>query len=107
MELKTIPLTQATPFVTGSGPAGVFRQERISGRLMLPGVALSPVAGQVIGLLEFDGFYASDVVREASSSRPRCAAVPTPTVLLDGVSRAQAAGTSKVIFGHHDGGLHR
>src|SRR5437016_3403613 len=84
MALETIPLTQATPFVTGSGPAGLFIGKDFRAAYA-PGVTLTG-AGQVVGLLEFDGFYASDV--QANFKQAGLPFVQTQTVLLDGVSGA-------------------
>jgi subtilase family serine protease len=57
--LGQISLGQATPFVTGSGPAGLFIGKDFRAAYA-PGVTLSG-SGQAVGLIEFDGFYASDV----------------------------------------------
>src|ERR1700719_3129123 len=94
MSLETIPLTQATPFVTGSGPAGYFLGKDFRAAYA-PGVALTG-AGQVGGLLEFDGFYASDV--QANFKQAALAAVPTQTVLLDGVSGTPGGSNIEVIL---------
>jgi hypothetical protein len=80
MALQTIPLTQATPFVTGSGPVGLFIGKDFR-RLALRSHAHR--RWQVVGLLEFDGFYA----RCSSEFQAGRAAVRTDANgALDGVS---------------------
>jgi subtilase family serine protease len=92
MALETIPLTQTTPFVSGSGPAGLFIGKDFRAAYA-PGVTLTGAA-QTVGLLEFDGFYASDV--QANFKQAGLTAVPTQTVLLDGVSGAPGKGNIEV-----------
>ncbi len=94
MSLDTIPLTQVTPFVTGSGPAGYFIGKDFRAAYA-PGVALTGT-GQAVGLLEFDGFYASDVV--ANFKQAALPAVPMQTVLLDGVSGTPGGSNIEVIL---------
>ena len=82
IDLHRLPLGKAQPLTTGSGPAGLF----IGGDFRAayaPGVTLNG-AGQSIGLLEFDGFYSSDVT--ANFQQAGLPAVPITTVLLDGFS---------------------
>ena len=92
MALEAIPLAQATPFVTGSGPAGLFIAKDFRAAYA-PGVTLTG-AGQVVGLLEFDGFYASDV--QANFKQAALPFVQTQTVLLDGVSGTPGKGNIEV-----------
>jgi subtilase family serine protease len=54
-----------------------------------PGVTLNG-AGQTVGLVEFDGFYASDITTYVSQAG--LAAVPLQTVLLDGYDGAPTTG---------------
>jgi hypothetical protein len=94
MSLKSMPLAAATPFVTGSGPAGLF----IGGDFRAayaPGVALNG-SGQVVGLLEFDSFFANDV--QANFKQAGLPAVPTQMVLLDSVSGVPGGGNIEVIL---------
>jgi subtilase family serine protease len=94
MGLKTMPLDATTPFVTGSGPGGFF----IGGDFRAayaPGVTLNGT-GQVVGLLEFDSFYASDV--QANFKQAGLPAVPTQMVLLDGVSGVPGGANIEVIL---------
>ena len=94
MGLQTVPVSQAVPDVTGSGPNGLL----IGGDFRAayaPGVTLTG-AGQIVGLLELDGFYPSD--EEANFARAGLPPVPTQTVLLDGVSGAPSDGQIEVIL---------
>jgi hypothetical protein len=94
MGLKTMPLDATTPFVTGSGPGGFF----IGGdfrAVYAPGVTLNGT-GQVVGLLEFDSFYASDV--QANFKQAGLPAVPAQMVLVDGVSGAPGGANIEVIL---------
>src|SRR5271155_1140749 len=56
MDLKPASLTSARPLVSGSGPAGLFIGNDFRAAYA-PGVTMTG-AGQKIGLVEFDGFYA-------------------------------------------------
>jgi hypothetical protein len=94
MELKTIPLTDATALVTGSGPAGYFIGKDFRAAYA-PAVTLTG-SGQVVGLLEFDGFYASDV--QANFKQAALPVVATQTVLLDGVSGTPGGSNIEVIL---------
>lgn len=65
---------------TGSGPGGGYLGKDLRAAYF-PGVTLTG-AGQVVGLLEFDGFYASDITAYAAAAGQP--SVPIQTVLLDG-----------------------
>ncbi len=94
MGLKTRSVSQAMSYATGSGPAGLF----IGGDFRAayaPGVTLTG-AGQIVGLLEFDGFYASD--EKANFAAAGLPAVSTQTVLLDGFSGAPGGSNIEVIL---------
>jgi hypothetical protein len=94
MDLKTLPLTQATPLTTGSGPAGLF----IGGDFRAayaPGVTLNG-AGLSVGLFELDGFYASD--ETANFKQAGLPPVPTQTVLLDGFNGTPGSSNIEVIL---------
>lgn len=70
---------QATPNA-GSAPGGSYRGNDFRAAY-LPGVARSG-HGQVLGLVEFDGYYASDITTyESEAGLPN---VPLQNVLLDG-----------------------
>jgi subtilase family serine protease len=56
-----------------------------------PGVTLTG-AGQSLGMVEFDGFYASDITKYETTAG--IAAVPVQTVLLDGYSGTPTTGSS-------------
>jgi subtilase family serine protease len=65
---------------SGSGPSGAFMGSDFRAAY-LPEVALTG-AGQMVGLVEFDGYYASDIsAYETAAGLP---AVPLQNVLVDG-----------------------
>jgi subtilase family serine protease len=94
MDLKLTPMTASLPFVTGSGPSGLFLGKDFRAAYA-PGVTLTGT-GQTIGLVEFDGFYAADVV--ANFKAAGLPAVPVSTVLLDGFNGAPGSGNIEVIL---------
>jgi len=92
MDLKSHDFAAATPLTTGSGLGGLF----VGGDFRAayaPAVTLNG-AGQSVGLFELDGFYAADVV--ANFKQAGLPAVPTQTVLLDGVTGAPGSGNVEV-----------
>ena len=94
MNLKTMSLSEARAYVTGSGPGGYFIGKDFRAAYA-PGVSLTG-SGQVVGLLEFDGFYAGDVQKNAAQAGlPQ---VPTQTVLLDGFSGTPGSSNIEVIL---------
>jgi len=94
MNLKTMSLNEARAYVTGSGPGGYFIGKDFRAAYA-PGVSLTG-SGQVVGLLEFDGFYAGDVQKNAAQAGlPQ---VPTQTVLLDGFSGTPGSANIEVIL---------
>jgi hypothetical protein len=94
MSLKKIPLEKADPYVTGSGPGGYFIGKDFRAAYA-PGVSLTG-SGEVVGLLEFDGFYPGDVQKNAAQAG--MAPVPTQTVLLDGFNGAPGSSNIEVIL---------
>lgn len=77
----------ATP-ESGSGPGGTYMGKDFRAAY-IPGVTLTG-SGQSLGLLEFDGYYSSDISRyERSAGLP---AVPLQTVLLDGYDGTPTTG---------------
>ncbi len=94
MSLKKIPLEKADPYVTGSGPGGYFIGKDFRAAYA-PGVSLTG-NGEVVGLLEFDGFYPGDVQKNAAQAG--MAPVPTQTVLLDGFNGAPGSSNIEVIL---------
>ena len=82
--LLVIPMANSTNIVpnAGSGPNGYYRGNDFRAAY-LPGVALNG-AGQTVGLLEYDGYYANDIATYTSASG--LTNVPLQNVLLDGVS---------------------
>ena len=74
--------------VLGSGPGGGYVGKDLRAAYF-PGVTLTG-AGQMVGLLEFDGFYANDITAyETAAGQP---SVPIQTVLLDGFDGVPASG---------------
>jgi hypothetical protein len=79
--------TNATPR-TGSGSGGSYLGNDFRAAY-LPGVTLTG-SGQMVGLVQFDGYYASDISSfETMAGLP---AVPLQTVLLDGYNGAPTTG---------------
>ena len=92
MGLTKTLTNEAVSYVTGSGPGGYFIGKDFRAAYA-PGVTLTG-SGQVVGLLEFDGFYAGDVTENfAAAGLP---AVPTQTVLLDGFSGTPGSANTEV-----------
>jgi subtilase family serine protease len=88
--LRRVPaaLSAATPR-SGSSPTGAYMGNDFRAAY-LPGVALTGT-GQMLGLLQFDGFYASDIAAyESAAGLP---AVPLQTVLLDGYDGVPTTGS--------------
>ena len=94
MGLKTALINEATPFVTGSGPDGLFIGKDFRAAYA-PSVTLTG-SGQVVGLLEYDGFYAGDVTKNAAAAG--LTAPTTQTVLLDGFNGAPGDANIEVIL---------
>ena len=86
------PAAQATPS-SGSGPGGGYVGDDFR-NAYIPGVTLDG-SGQSVGLLQFDGFYASDITAyEALAGRPN---IPVQVVPVDGgVSTITSAGSGEV-----------
>jgi hypothetical protein len=84
MDLQSRPLRTAEEQTYGSGPGGLFNGTDYR-NAYAPSVTLTG-AGQSVGLLEFDGFYAMDVALNFNWAG--VTPVPVTTVLLDGVSGA-------------------
>ena len=82
MSLRRKPLGGSTGAVpaSGSGPGGTYMGNDFRAAYV-PGLALTG-AGQSVGLLEFDGYYPSDITNYASLAG--LPAVPLKTVFLDG-----------------------
>ncbi len=94
MGLEKIPLEKADPYVTGSGPGGYFIGKDFRAAYA-PGVSLTG-NGEVVGLLEFDGFYPGDVQKNAAQAG--LTPVPTQTVLLGGFNGAPGSANIEVIL---------
>ena len=80
MNLKATPMTSTAPFVSGSGPSGLFLGNDFRAAYA-PGVALTGT-GQTIGLFEVDGFFPGDVT--ANFKQAGLPPVPVQTVMLNG-----------------------
>jgi subtilase family serine protease len=94
MGLHTMAMDAPHPYVTGSGPGGYFIGKDFRAAYA-PSVSLTG-SGQVVGLLEFDGFYAGDVPKNATAAN--VPAVATQTVLLDGFNGAPGSNNIEVIL---------
>ena len=73
---------------TGSGSSGTYIGNDFRAAY-LPGVTLTG-AGQIVGLVQFDGFYAVDINNYATAAG--LSTVPIQTVLLDGYSGTPTTG---------------
>jgi len=82
MSLTKTPLAGSTgiAYASGAGPSGEYMGNDFRAAY-LPGVALTG-AGQTVGLLEFDGYYPSDISNYASLAGIN--ADPLTNVYLDG-----------------------
>ena len=89
MDLQATPLTSPVP-LAGSGPDGLFIGNDFRAAYA-PGVTLTG-AGQKIGLVEFDAFYAADVV--SNFKQAGLPPVPVSTVLLDGFNGSPGPATT-------------
>ncbi|HEX4350802.1 MAG TPA: protease pro-enzyme activation domain-containing protein, partial [Verrucomicrobiae bacterium] len=76
---KIVSKNGSAPDGSGSYFGNDFRNAYV------PGTALTG-AGQMVGLLEFDGFYSNDIAAYAASAGGGRASIPIQTVLLDGYS---------------------
>jgi len=72
----------------GSGPNGLFMGNDFR-NAYVPGVAATGT-GQILGLLEFDGYYAADIA--SYETRAGVAQVPLQKVLLDGFNGTPTTG---------------
>jgi subtilase family serine protease len=88
---KPVPLSRAAnpkPKATGSWPGGQFIGNDFRAAYV-PGVTLTG-AGQMIGLVEFDGYYTNDITEyESLAKLPN---VPLQNVLLDGFNGVPISG---------------
>ena len=95
MSLRMVPggsATGARP-TAGSGPAGTYMGSDFRAAYV-PGVSNLTGAGQVVGLLEFDGYYPGDITNYvAQAGLPN---VPLKTVLLDGFNGAPGSANIEV-----------
>ncbi len=93
MNLKPMPTTRqgsATPRA-GSAPGGAYMGNDFRAAYV-PGVTALTGAGQTVGLVQFDGFYASDITAyETQAGLPN---VTLQTVLLDGYNGVPTTGAN-------------
>ena len=93
--IRKNPLESYSPNATprsGSGPAGAFRGNDFRAAYV-PGTSLTG-AGQVIGLLEFDGYNPNDINSYLAGSGMQ--SVPLQNVLVDGFSGRAGSGNDEV-----------
>ncbi|MGD0614113.1 MAG: protease pro-enzyme activation domain-containing protein, partial [Verrucomicrobiota bacterium] len=76
---NALPKNGSAPDGSGSYFGNDFRNA------YLPGTTLTG-AGQMVGLLEFDGFYSDDIATYATAAGDGRANIPVQAVLIDGVS---------------------
>jgi uncharacterized repeat protein (TIGR01451 family) len=82
---------KATPNA-GSGPSGSYRGSDFR-TAYVPGTSLTG-AGQTVGLLQFDGFYANDIATYASQAG--LPSIPVTVVPVDGGVSTPGGGNSEV-----------
>jgi subtilase family serine protease len=80
---KTI-LAATTSAATGSGPSGNYIGQDFR-NAYVPGVSLTG-SGQIVGLLQFDGYTAADITYYEDHAVPTLPHVPLQNVLIDGFS---------------------
>jgi len=94
-EVKTTPLPPVGPnALAGSGPGGAY----IGGDFRsayAPGVTLTGT-GQTVAVVEFDGYYPSDIASYERAAYPKLAAVPLTNVLVGGYDGSAGANNSEV-----------
>jgi uncharacterized repeat protein (TIGR01451 family) len=91
--LQKVPRPQEVEPQTGSGPGGSYKGFDFRAAYA-PGVTLNG-AGQYVGLLQFDGYYVSDIYAYAASAG-LATNVPLQNVLLDGSTGAPGANNVEV-----------
>lgn len=91
LRAKPAPLAGAVP-LTGSGPGGNLMGSDFR-NAYAPGVMLTG-AGQTVALVQFDGYYASDIATYAAQAG--ITPVPLRNVLLDGFSGRPGANNVEV-----------
>jgi subtilase family serine protease len=79
---------------SGSAPDGEFLGDDFRAAYV-PDTTLTG-AGQVVGLLQFDGFYARDVAAYAQAAGGGRASIPIQTVLVDGYNGVPHSGNDEV-----------
>ena len=102
--LKTA--AKATPKTIGSGPNGNLAGFDFRAAYA-PGVSLTGT-GQMVGLVEFDGYYAGDIASyEEPDGRAGCSAASGPAGWVRWNSHnGPDSGNGEVAAGHRDGDFH-
>ncbi len=91
--LRPVPVDQqrnATPNA-GSGPSGAYMGNDFRAAYV-PGVTNLTGAGQMVGLVQFDGYYAADIT--AYETQAGLPSVTLQTVLLDGYNGVPTTGAN-------------
>jgi subtilase family serine protease len=87
-----VPTTGSAGTAAGSGPGGYYRGQDFR-NAYAPGVSLNG-SGQMVGLVEFDGYYASDITTyETQAGLPN---VPLQTVPIDGFNTLPSTNANSV-----------
>ena len=88
--MRRVPSTGRTSFKAapkaGTGPGGNYQGRDFRDTYVPDSPATLTGAGQLVGLMEFDGFYASDISYYQSVCNPPFSAPAPTTVLIDGFS---------------------
>jgi hypothetical protein len=93
--VRKSPVSPAKPLprpAAGSGPGGMFRGNDFRAAYA-PNVAANG-SGETVGLLEFDGYYASDIT--SYESQAGLSSVPLTNVLLDGFNGSPGSANIEV-----------
>jgi subtilase family serine protease len=91
--LKKSPVVRATATPqAGTGPGGSFMGQDFR-KAYVPGVALTG-AGQTVALVQFDGYYLSDI--QAYAARAGLTTLPLQNVYLDGFNGTPGADNDEV-----------
>ena len=89
---RLAPTTGGAGTSVGSGPGGNYRGNDFR-NAYVPGVALNG-SGQIVGLVEFDGYYPGDITTyEAQAGLPN---VPLQNVLVDGFNGVPSTNANSV-----------
>ncbi len=90
--VKKKAVTGSAVAKSGSAPNGDFLGDDFRAAYV-PGTTLTG-AGQMVGLLQFDGYYSRDVAAYASAAGGGRSSIPIQTVLLDGYNGVPTTGAN-------------